>query len=225
MLAVCESSSTFPFLALGVSADSSIRSLKDLKDKKVGVSSPGSLSDWLVHELSRKEGWGNEGITSVAAGGGTSSALATLSQHLVDAYLGGTSLFIDLQEKKQGRLLAPVTDWEGPAASGMIFASNKLIADNPDAVGAFVAGWIDSVAYIFANKAETVKIESRVTGFPESVMSKAYDIDMTGKLFVPDCRFDQGSLATLERSFMDLKLVSKPPDMPTLYTERFLPKK
>jgi NitT/TauT family transport system substrate-binding protein len=223
MLAVCESSGTFPFLALGVPWDSPIKTLAQLKGKKIGVSSPGSLTDWLTHELSRKEGWGDEGVTPVAVGGGTNSAVASLSQHLVDAYLGGTSLFLDLQEKKEGRLLAPVTDWEGTAASGMIFASNRLLASNPDAVRAFVAGWIDSVDFIRTHKAETVKIESGVTGFPENVMSKEYDITLS--MFHPDCRFDAESLDALKRSFLDLKLLSTPPDMSKLYTEAYLPKR
>jgi hypothetical protein len=43
-------------------------------------------------------------------------------------------------------------------------------------------------------------------------------------MFSTDCRFDAQSLANLERSFVDLKLVETPPDMAKLYTEAFLPK-
>jgi ABC-type nitrate/sulfonate/bicarbonate transport system substrate-binding protein len=107
-------------------------------------------------------------------------------------------------------------------AAGTIYASKKLIDSNPDAVRAFVAGWIETVDYMRAQKAETVKIESEVTGFPESVMSKEYDLTLG--MFTKDCRFDAESLATLKRSFVDLKLLSAPPDMTTLYTEAFLPK-
>ena len=35
---------------------------------------------------------------------------------------------------------------------------------------------------------------------------------------------DTESLATLKRSFVDLKLLATPPDMSALYTEAFLPK-
>jgi NitT/TauT family transport system substrate-binding protein len=222
MLAVCESSDTFPFLSIGVPWDSPIKSLDQLKGKKIGVSSPGSLTDWLAHELSRKEGWGTDGVTSVAVGGGTASALASLREHLVDAYIGGTSLFLDLEEKKEGRMLAPVTDWEGAAASGMIFASNRLIQSDANAVRAFVAGWVDTVAFIRTHKDETVKIEAGVTGYPESVMSKEYDITLS--MFHPDCKFDAQSLETLQRSFLDLKLLDTAPDMSKLYTETYLPK-
>ena len=43
-------------------------------------------------------------------------------------------------------------------------------------------------------------------------------------MFSPDCKFDAASLATLQRSFSDLKLLENPPDMGKLYTEAFLPK-
>ena len=225
MIAVCESSSTFPFVAVGVAWDSPIQSLKQLKSKKIGITSAGSLTDWLAHDLARKEGWGDDGVTSVAIGGGAESIIAGLTQHLVDASIANTSLFLKLQEEKRGRLVAPITDFEGPAASGMIFAANSVIAKEPDAVRAFLAGWIEAVDYIFTHKAETATIESAVTGFSESVMAEAYDIDMKGHLFVKDCRFDEESLTTLKRSLVELKSLPASTDMSKLYTDAYLPKR
>jgi ABC-type nitrate/sulfonate/bicarbonate transport system substrate-binding protein len=225
MMAVCESSSTFPFVAIGIPWDSAIQSLKQLRGKKIGITSAGSLTDWLALDLARKNGWGDDGVTAVAIGGGADSTIAGLTQHLVDAAIANTSLFLKLQEEKKGRLLAPITDYEGPAASGMIFAANSLIAKEPDAVRAFLAGWIESVDYIFTHKAETVKIESAVTGFAESVMAQAYDIDMKGHLFVKDCRFDEESIATLRRSLVDLNSLPASTDISKLYTDAYLPKR
>ena len=53
-------------------------------------------------------------------------------------------------------------------------------------------------------------------------MSRGYDL--TIGMFTKDCKFDAESLATLKRSFVDLKLLPTPPDMSALYTEAFLPK-
>ncbi|MGH6737852.1 MAG: hypothetical protein ACREDY_02260, partial [Bradyrhizobium sp.] len=107
-------------------------------------------------------------------------------------------------------------------AAGTLYASQHLIDTNPDAVRAFLAAWIETIDYIRTHKAETVKIESEITTFPESVMAKDYDL--TVGMFTKDCKFDAESLATLKRSFVDLKLLSAPPDMSKLYTEKFLPK-
>jgi hypothetical protein len=53
-------------------------------------------------------------------------------------------------------------------------------------------------------------------------MAKTYDIVIG--MFTTDCKFDAESLATLKRSFVELKLLSAAPDMSKLYTEAYLPK-
>lgn len=223
MLGVCESAGTFPFLGIGLPYDSPIKSVKDLKGKKLGISSSGSLTDWLSRELNRKEGWTTDGVTTVAIGNGASAIVSALRDHLIDADIGETALFLAMQEKKTGRLLIPISDYEGSVASGMVFASQHLIATDPAAVRAFVAAWIDTMKYIQTHKAETVKIYSQVTGNPESVEAKDYDL--TKEMYTKDCSFDPKALATLKRTFADLHLVSSPPDMSKLYTTAFLPKK
>ena len=111
----------------------------------------------------------------------------------------------------------------GKLAAGTLFASNKLIETNPAALRAFLAAWIETIDFIRTHKAETVKIEAGITGFPESVMAKDYDL--TVGMFTKDCRFDKESLANLKRSFVQLKLLDHEPDMTKLYTEAYLPKK
>jgi NitT/TauT family transport system substrate-binding protein len=222
MIAVCESTAPAPFLGVGVPWDSPIKSLADLKGKIVGVSSPGSFSDWSGHELARKEGWGENGVTTVAIGGGTAPVLAALRTHQVDAVIGNTSVFLAFEETKNGRLIAPVSSYEGNVASGALYASNRLVASNSDAIRAFLAAWIETVDYMRAHKAETVKIESSINQFDENVMSREYDL--TIGMFTKDCRFDPDSVATLKRSFRETKLVEGEPDMSKLYTEAYLPK-
>ena len=222
MIAVCESTGPAPFLGVGVPWDSPIKSLAELKGKIIGVSNSGSFSDWSGHELARTQGWGPNGVTTVGIGGGPVPALAALRTHQVDAAIGNTAQFLAFEETKDGRLLAPVSSYEGNVASGATFASNQLIANNPDAIRAFLAAWIETIDYMKAHKAETVKIESALNHFSESVMSREYDL--TIGMFTKDCRFDAESLATLKRSFAEMKLVEGEPDMSKLYTEAYVPK-
>jgi NitT/TauT family transport system substrate-binding protein len=222
MIGVCESTTTAPFLGVGVPWDSPIKSLAELKGKVIGVSSPGSFSDWSGHELSRKQGWGDNGVKTVAIGGGPAPALAALRTHLVDAAIGNTAQFLAFEEAKDGRLLAPVSSYEGNVASGVLFASNQLIAKNPDAIRAFIAGWIETVDYMRTHKAETIKIESALNHFSEDIMSREYDLVIG--MYTKDCRFDAESLATLKRSFGEMKLIEGELDISKLYTEAYLPK-
>lgn len=222
MLAVCESTGPAPFLGVGVPWDSPIQKLEDLKGKVIGVSSPGSFSDWSARQLARKFGWGEDGVKTAAIGGGPAPINAALRTHLVDAAISTTALFLAFEEAKEGRLIAPVSSYEGNVASGALYASNQLIANNPDAIRAFLAAWIETVDYMRAHKAETVKITSGITHFSEKVMSREYDL--TIGMHTKDCRFDPESLATLKQSFVEMKLVADEPDMSKLYTEAYLPK-
>ena len=222
MLAVCESTGPAPFLGIGVPWDSPIKTLDDLKGKVIGVSSPGSFSDWSGKQLAQKKGWGEDGVKTVAIGGGAAPARAAFRTHLVDAAIGGTSQFLAFEEAKEGRLIAPVSTYLGNVASGALFASNKLIASNPDAIRAFIAAWIETVDHMRAHKAETVKITSGITQFSETVMAREYDF--TIGMHTKDCRFDPDSMATLKQSFHEMKLVEGEVEMSKLYTEAFLSK-
>jgi NitT/TauT family transport system substrate-binding protein len=222
MLAVCESTGPAPFLGIGVPWDSPIKKREDLKGKIIGVSSPGSFSDWSGHELARKEGWGEDGVTTVAIGGGAAPGIAAFRTHQVDAAIAGTSQFLAFEETKDGRLLTPVSTYEGNVASGALFASNQLIASNPGAIRAFLAAWIETADYMRTHKDETVKLTSGITHFSENVMAREYDFTIA--MHTKDCRFDPESLATLKRSFGEMKLVEGEPDMSKLYTEAYVPK-
>ncbi len=222
MMAVCESTTTLPYFSFGVPADSPIKSMADLKGKKIGVSTIGSLNDWLAQEFDRAQGWGPGGTIHVAIGSNFPAIVAAFRGHQIDTYVGGTTTFLGMEEKGVGRLLFPVSAYEGSVASGAIFASNALIATKPEAIRAFLGGWLETTAFIQTHKAEAVKLMSGVTHFSENVTSRDYDIvkDMYSK----DCRFDAQSLATLKRSFVALKTLDTPPDMSKLYTEAYLPK-
>jgi NitT/TauT family transport system substrate-binding protein len=222
MIAVCEDTAPAPFLSIGVPWDSPIKSLDEFKGKLIGVSNSGSFSDWSARQLARKKGWGDDGVRTVGIGNGVAAVSAALKTHQIDGMITGTNVFLAFEEKQEGRLIAPVSTWEGNVASGALFASNEILAKNPDAVRAFLAGWIETVDYMRAHKDETVKIESKLTRFPESVMSREYDLVIG--MFTKDCRFDAESLAALKSSFRDLKLVDGDPDMSKLYTHAYLPK-
>ncbi len=133
-----------------------------------------------------------------------------------------TSNIFNWEEKKEGRLLIPVSKFVGNIAAGAIYATQHLIATDPEALRGFLAAWLETIDYINKHKAETVKIESEITGYSESVMAKEYEV--TNGMFSKDCKFDADSLANLKRAFIDQKLVDSPPDMSKLYTEAFLPK-
>lgn len=224
MKAVCDGLSPIPFIGIAVPYDSPIRKVDQLKGKKIGISSSGSLTDWLTKQLNQHQGWSAaEGAQAVAIGNGAAAVLAAFRTNAIDADLSVTSNIFNWEEKKEGRLLAPSSDFVGNIAASTTYASQHFIDTNPDALRRFLAAWLETIDYLVAHKAETVKIESEVTHYSEAVMAKEYDI--TATKFSRDCKFDAEALANLKRAFVDQKLVDSPPDMSTLYTEAFLPKR
>ncbi|HEY3919289.1 MAG TPA: ABC transporter substrate-binding protein [Stellaceae bacterium] len=221
MLAVCESTTTLPYFSIGVPWDSPIHTVDDLKGKKIGVSNPGTLTDWVALELARKKGWGPDGLTRVTVGGGIAASSAAFRAHQIDAYVGGTASFLVEAQKHVGRLLVPVSDFVANMASGTLFASNRLISSNPDALRAFLAAWVETTNFLLTHKEATIKSWSKVTGFPLDIESQLYDI--VKGMYNPSCRFDPQSLETLKRSFVELKALDTEPDMSKLYTEAYLP--
>jgi NitT/TauT family transport system substrate-binding protein len=222
MKAVCDGLSPIPFIGIAVPYDSPVKKVDQLKGKKMGISSPGSLTDWLTKQLNQHESWtGADAVSAIAIGNGAAAVLAAFRTHAIDADLSVTSNIFNWEEKKEGRLLAPSSDFVGNIAASTAFASQHFIDTNPDALKRFLAGWLETIDYLTTHKAETVKIEAEVTHYSEAVMEKEYDL--TARKFSRDCKFDAEALANLKRAFTDQKLVDTPPDMSTLYTEAFLP--
>jgi len=222
MLAICENTATLPYFAVGVPWDSDAKVLSDLKGKKIGVASFGSLTEWLAQGLRRKQGWGPDEVTITAIGSNKASPIAAFRQHQIDAYVGATIDFEEMAENKIGRLLAPVSTYMGRVASGAIYATTDMMKNDPETVRAFLAAWVETTAYIGTHKDEIVKVASEFTGYAPELVSKEYDIDQG--MYTTDCRFDKESLDALQQSFLDLKLLDTAPDMSTLYTSAFVPK-
>jgi len=89
-------------------------------------------------------------------------------------------------------------------------------------VRGYLAGWYETIAWMKANKTEAVAIAARVQNVDPAIVAGTYDVMMP--VFSSDGKFNDKALATLARSFVELGLLEKEPDMKTLYTEAFLPK-
>src|SRR5579862_1133282 len=186
MLAVCNIMSPIVIIGIAVPWDSPIKTIDGLKGKRIGISSAGSLTDWLSKQLMQHQGWGPDGVTAVAIGNGAAATLAAFRTQAIDADIAVTSNIFNWEEKKEGRLLVSATSFVGNISSGTIYATSRMVADNPDTLRRFLAAWLEAIDYLTAHKAETVKIESEVTGYSEAVMTKEYDL--TAKEFSRDCK-------------------------------------
>ena len=101
------------------------------------------------------------------------------------------------------------------------YATNKMIAEHPDRLRAFLAGWFDTIAWMRKNKDETVQIAAPVMHQTPEITGRAYDEIMPS--FSDTGKFDPKALKVLAQSFVQMNQLPAEPDMSKLYTEKFLP--
>jgi ABC-type nitrate/sulfonate/bicarbonate transport system substrate-binding protein len=221
MLAIAALADRPSTIMLVVAKDGPVRTEDDLKGRTVSVSTTGSLTYWLVQELSRSRGWGSDGI-KIAPLGTTTAQAAALKTRQVDGVVTETGTVLRLVEEGLGRILVRFGDRVPDFHSHVILARKGFLDSHPDAVRAFLKSWFESVAYMREHRDESIAIAMRVAGVSKSVATANYDELMP--VFNPTGRFDMKALDVLARSFVDMGTLPTKPDMSKLYTEAFLPK-
>jgi ABC-type nitrate/sulfonate/bicarbonate transport system substrate-binding protein len=222
MIAVAEMAGAPLVFAVIVPYDSPVRTLDDLKGKKIGVSGIPSLSSFMAEEIALTRGWGNNGITPVGIGGMSSGVIAALRAHLVDAVTFDLRVGLQFEEAKQARVLVPCSDYITHFITHAIFAQDNLIKSNPDALKRFLKSWFETIKFMQANKTMSVAIASKVTSGPIDLESLEYD-RLVPKFFSFDGRFKPDDLAAVSKALVMLKSADELPVMSKLYTEDFLP--
>jgi ABC-type nitrate/sulfonate/bicarbonate transport system substrate-binding protein len=207
-------------LTLVVRNDDTVRSVADLKGKRVSVSTVGSLTHWLVSETSRQQGWGPEGIV-VTPMGATQPQIAALKRREIDGMVTDMSTALTLERSGDVRILTRFGQLVKDFHIHVIFATNKVIAEKPEALRGFLKGWFDTIAFMRHNKAETVDIAKDVIGKDADITAHTYDELMP--MFSDDGKFNPKALAVLAKSYVELKVLPEEPDPKLLYTDGFLP--
>jgi NitT/TauT family transport system substrate-binding protein len=207
-------------LAIVVSADSPAKTIRDLKAKKIGVSTVGSLTSWLAMEASRQEGWGPNGMAIVPLGGMTAN-LAALTAGTIDAISGSLEVSYEVQAEGKLRILLKGGEFVQDFAASIIYASDATIAQRPDAVRRFLKAWFESVRFLHDNKPDAIRIMARIMAMRPEVTEKIYDDEMPS--FSLDGRFDEPALQIVKRALVDFGLIDKMPDDGVLLNLAFLP--
>ncbi|HKT16586.1 MAG TPA: ABC transporter substrate-binding protein [Stellaceae bacterium] len=210
-------------LGIVVPFDSPAKTVDDLKHKQIGVTTAGSFTEWLMRRYMQQHHWAADAATLVPIGSDVANDVALLTTHRIDAVEAPAALGFQLELSKRGRLVLQHFDL-GPEFIGQaLYASNRIIHDDPDAVRRFVKAWFETIAWMRGHKDETVAITRSYTHYAPEVENREYD-DVI-KIFSPDGRFHPAGLKALGEAFVEMKLLDQAPDMSKLYTDAFLPTK
>jgi ABC-type nitrate/sulfonate/bicarbonate transport system substrate-binding protein len=209
-------------MAVMVGYNSTAKTVDDLKGKKLGVTTVGSLTDWIGKRINALKGWGAEGITTVPIGG-MPPARAAIKTGQIDGYIGALETGYALEEAKEWRVITTATPFVDDFITHVFFVRDDVIAKRPEAVRAFLKGWFETIAFMKANKEKSVEITSRVLNLSPTVISRAYDEQIP--IFSTDGTFDPKAVAALKQSFIEMGLLKEIPDDKVMFTTQFVPVK
>jgi NitT/TauT family transport system substrate-binding protein len=207
-------------LSLVINAeDSSIRKIEDLKGKTIGVSTTGSFTSWVAKTI-----LGQHGIEpndfKLAYLGTMNGIVAGLLTKNVDGIIGPTSRSLQLQQEGKVKVLANAGKEITNFIANIVYASDTMMSQHPETLKKFLAAYFETIRYMKAHKAETVKITQKVTRLPDDIAAQGYDLEMP--TFFTDGHFDRKKLAAVQQSLVDLKLIEKAVPDDSIITEKFL---
>jgi ABC-type nitrate/sulfonate/bicarbonate transport system substrate-binding protein len=186
------------------------------------VTTAGSLSDWAAKRVSMVQGWGPEGIKTVALGG-LEGSLAALRTKQVDSLVLATEEGYQLEEKAEGRIVTNIGHYVKDFHTHVIFVRDELIAKDPDLVQRFVNGWFTTIAWMNANREKAIALSGKVLSLSPTVLAKTYD-DEIG-MMSDDGVFDPKALAVLKPTLVEMGILEKEPKDEEMFTTKFVPAK
>jgi NitT/TauT family transport system substrate-binding protein len=207
-------------LALVLPFGSPIRTIADLKGKRIGVTTAGSLTDWLVRELSRQQGWGSDGIQILALGQ-MQARLAAIQRGELDGMVIEAATGYELEEAGKAKNFLLFGDIAKDFYTHVIFATDDLIEKRPDLLRRFLRGWFKTIAFMRANKDFAVASEAKTIEVKPSIAAKIYDAQISG--FSADGAWNPAAIDVIRHSLKELGILSVVPEAKAIYNDQFVP--
>ncbi len=224
-----------PGLVLVVSpkATAQVKDIKDLAGKKVGVSAPGSSTDFFLKYILRKNGVDPAKVAVVGIGL-DDTAVAAQEQGQVDAAVMLDPAVTRLQNKfKDLRLLADTRTekdtlavFGGKYPGGAIYAMSDWVAKNPKQSQAIADALVETLHWIHSHTPEEImaKMPKEMTGANPDLYLAALKntIPMYSKDGMMDPKGAQAVLDVFSQSVPEI--ANAKIDLATTYTNEFVEK-
>ena len=156
-------------------ARSDIRSVENLKGKKVGVSSLGSGPDSLLREILKKHGLdGGRDVVIMPVGSGTARFFALQAGSVEAAML---SIPANLMAQDAGfRQLVSFLEQEWIELQGTVNVTDQLLASEPAIVEKFIRATLKGFIHFRDLRPQTMAMLTRFLRTPEDAAGRIYDL-------------------------------------------------
>jgi NitT/TauT family transport system substrate-binding protein len=225
----------YPGFALVVSpkhADS-IKSVKDLANKRIGVSAPGSSTDYFLKFILKKNGVDPNSVGVIGVGLGA-SAVAAMEQGSVEAAImldpavtqlagrnKGLSILVDTRTQKD-----TIEVFGGEYPGGALYTKAEWIEKNPKAAQGLVTAVLNTLKWIHSHTPEEImaKMPEELVGADKALYLAALKATLpmysqTGRM---DPKGAEAVLAVFSQSSPDVAKANV--DLSKTYTNRFVEK-
>lgn len=209
-------------MALVVSKTSGVAKIDDIRGKRIGVSTAGSLTDWLARNIAASRNWKPSDIEIVPMGEMRTRLAAMRSGELAGAVTSVEEAH-QIQDNGQGTVLTTFGEVVPNFHTHVVFARNEKIDKDPDLVRRFLRGWFTVAAYMRTHRTETVKSIAATMRISEKVVNESYDDEIA--ILSADGQFDPKALEVIRSSLKDLGILDTMPVTAALYTGKFVPVK
>ena len=209
-------------MSVVVTNNGRVKTVDDLRGKRIGVTTAGSLTDWLARRLAADKGWGRDGVDVVPLGE-MRTRLAAMKSGELDASVTATEESLQLQEQGVGRMLMTFGDAVPDFHTHVIFAADAARQKNPGLVRRVLRAWFKTAAFMRDNRAATVKSVAKTMALSEKVVDRVYDEEI--KMLSYDGAFSPKALDVIRLSLKELGILEQVPDAKNLYDGSFTPVK
>ncbi|MBX6329524.1 MAG: ABC transporter substrate-binding protein [Pseudolabrys sp.] len=202
-----------------VRRESPLASIKDIRGKKFGTTTPGALTYVLGQLLLKKNGLDYSDVTPVPVG--TGAGLAALDKGALDATYEYEPLFSRDQGKY--RVLARVADAVPRVTTLFLVATQDMIDKQPEKLRAIMAAHKEAVDYIYAHpKAAADLAAKRMVGVDRGVVERA--VQRLAKVkYWSDGGFDPHAIGALQEVLRLTGEVKGQIEFNAMSDQRFLP--
>ncbi|MGC5167995.1 ABC transporter substrate-binding protein [Luteimicrobium sp. DT211] len=209
-----------------------LASTADLAGKKLGVTSPGSSTDFLTQALTAKAGISTDGYTTVKAGA-DQTFIAAMNSGGIDAGMTTDPTITMLTTSGDGSVLLDMRTEQGtrdalgglyPASS--LYMSCDWVAAHKDTVQKLANAFVKTLGYIGSHSAKEIadQMPADYKGSDEALYVKS--LDASKGIFTKDGVMDESgaknALAVLGASSPNVKPVKDTVDLSKTYTTEFV---
>jgi NitT/TauT family transport system substrate-binding protein len=157
-----------------------IKTVEELRGKKIGVSSIGSGPDTLLRTMLKKHGLdGGRDVVILSTGPGT-ARFFSLKTGVTDAAVLNEQAALMAQEAGLRQLFSFTKGDDFVEVQGSIVVRDSLLESDPLLVEKFTRATLKGALYLKDNRAGSVAIHARVLKVNENVASRIYDLARPG---------------------------------------------